>query len=224
MRFLGKRLAILVVLAGAALLVSPPSAHAAFTLTLHETGFADQVFTPNAGPGAIVIATTIGHFTFQADIATSNSPGSVSPAVLSLSQTSITTTGGGTLTITVNDTGFTAPGTGLATVTTQLSTTSLTAGGSVSILSRVNGTQVGPTLTLGTAAAGTMGSGNINIGTPPFTLTNVTTVTLTAGGMLQSTGNTTVAPVPEPATLFMAFAAVPIFGLGYWRQRRRKLA
>ena len=34
-------------------------------------------------------------------------------------------------------------------------------------------------------------------------------------------GTITTAAVPEPSTVVMAFTALPLLGLGYWRRRRQ---
>ncbi len=221
MRLFSKQFAVLAILAGAALVVSSSSAHATFTLTL-QSGGVTQTFG-DGGTGHIVVGTTIGAFTFQGDVGNSDSSGRSDPAILSLAETSITSASGGTLTITLTDNGFVAPA-GPVNVTTALTTLLLTSGGSVSEATLVNGTQVGSTLMLSSLATAT-GGGTATVGTP-FTLSNVTTITLGAGGMVLSTGASTVsgaAVVPEPATLAMVFSVLPLLGLGAWRNRRKSV-
>jgi len=222
-----KRFAILAVLAGAALAAGPSPAHAAFTLTLHETGFADQIVTDNnissgdvdSRGGVITFSGTFGTFNIQISVGTSNSASGVQPGQLTINNTSITTTSGGALTVTLADTGFTAPGTGNAFLDTQLSTTQLPTGSTVTSHSAVNGT-AGGNVTLNTVSGG-LREDIVLVGTNPFTLSNVTAFNMAGAGTLQFTGITTVTAVPEPGTMAMAFSALPLLGLGYWRHRRR---
>jgi len=221
-----KRFALLAVLAGAALMASPPSAHAAFTLTLHEAGFADQTITDNGAgdlsnttSGVITFAGAFGTFDIQISVGTSNSAAGVQPAQLTINNTSITSTGGsGTLSVTLTDTGFTAPGTGSALLDTQLSTTQLPLGTTVTSHSVLNGT-AGGNVQL-TTVGGSLREDVATIGTNPYTLSNITTFSLAGNGTLQFTGITTVTAVPEPGTMAMTFSAISLFGLGYWRRRK----
>ncbi len=228
MRSLGRRFASLALLAVAALLACPPSAHAKLTLTLSEAGFADAEFTDAGTPGYLVTpTTTFGTFSFESDIARSNALNGSAPARLTINSVSARETEGsgtGVLTITIKDDGFTAPGPGSAFLDTQLSTTSFSPDGSGATMQSFVNSTAGTLLSVSTTPAGTNSRDLVNVDTNPFSLTNVTVVTLGEGGSFQTTGTTTLAAVPEPATLAMAFAAVPILGLGYWRNRRRKLA
>jgi hypothetical protein len=104
-------------------------------------------------------------------------------------------------------------------MTTQLATTSLThAGDTVSEQSFLNGVG-GTLLTLGTAPSGAYAQDVLQDGSSPYTLTNVTTLNLSQGGMLQSTGTTTVA-TPAPAGALLALTGVPFLGLGLLRRRK----
>lgn len=53
-----------------------------------------------------------------------------------------------------------------------------------------------------------------------YTLKNVLTVT-TATGSLNVNGTTYVNAVPEPGTLALAVAGLPLIGFGFWSRRRR---
>jgi len=61
--------------------------------------------------------------------------------------------------------------------------------------------------------------------TGPFSKTIVFTTTLNPGGSLIGRGitiqNFALVAVPEPATMAMAFSALPLLGLGYYVRRRR---
>jgi hypothetical protein len=71
-------------------------------------------------------------------------------------------------------------------------------------------------------SGGTM-SGNVTVDSlpAPYSLTFVETFTLSAGGSLTVTDGNVQVVVPEPATLMMAFSAVPVLGLGAWLRRRQ---
>jgi hypothetical protein len=214
-------LALAVVLAAGAVLAGPSPARATFTLTLHETGFTDAVYGDN-GAGVIFISGgSFGDFAFQADIATSNSQSGVAPATLTINQLAFRNQAQGSksLTITIQDDGFTAPSPGQVIMTTQLATISLTnAGDTVSERSYLNGVG-GTLLSLGTAPSGDKVQDVVQETSSPYTLTNVTTLNLSKGGMIASVGSTTVA-TPAPAGALLALTGVPFLGLGLLRRRK----
>lgn len=237
MRYSVKNGAAVAVLATALLLGAATPSRATFEVILSETGYASQTYNFGTSYGNVtqisfggvmdmVVSTTIGDFSIQSDIATSNSGSGLSPATLTINQLSIRLTGGAgeaTLKITVQDDGFTAPQ-GPVWVGTQLSTTSLTnAGDSVSFQSFVNSTP-GTVLTLSTAPSGTSAAdgGPLYQTTNPFTVKNVTTVNLSTGGLLQSTGTTTVNPVPAPSGTVLVLSGLPLLGLCSLVGMRRK--
>ena len=165
-----------------------------------------------------------GDFLFTGTFATSNASSMSSPATLTLSQASIRNSDRGdrTLTITVQDTGFYVPA-GPVRVDTELFALDMSHGGSVSSYSLVDGVQAGDTVTR-TGAGYSISSGNTNTTNLPYTLTNVTTVTLGRGGYAISNGGTTVSPVasaPAPASVVMALAGAPVLGLFGWLRGRR---
>jgi len=217
-----KRVAFLAVLAAAALVASPPSARAAFTLTLQEganvvnvtDGGSNDISTgPN---GIIIFAGQVGDFQIQLNVGTSNAAGNVSPAQLTILNTTINSPTGGTLTVTLTDTGFNVPKSDVG-VQTQLSTTQVPTGVTVSSKSVINGTNYAP-VSLSTVG-GDKATAYLTINSAPFTLSNVTTFTLSGAGTVQFTGLTAV--TPEPSTIAMALTALPLFGLGRWVRRRR---
>ena len=219
-----------VILAGAVILGMPPPAPADFTLTLHEQGYSDLVIHDNgAGDlstanGVIIFGGTFGTFSITAEIGSSNSATATAPAVLTINQLAIQSNDAGTgkLTITLTDTGFSAPNPGPALMQSQLSTTAMTGTGSVSFQSFLDGTG-GTKLTLNTAPGGKNATDAVTIGGSPYTLSNVTTVTLSAGGTMQSTGITTVA-TPAPTGVELAVTGLPLLGVGLWLHRRRRRA
>jgi len=233
---------LLAALAGAALLGGAPPARADFTVTLHEANAnaKDLVITDNSAKdfdpavGSINFSGTFGDFKIQSDFATSTSQDPTSPAELTINQFSLenlSATGPAVLTITVSDTFSNGSPGGLVEVESQLSTTSLTkAGDTVAFQSFLNGVGNGQ-VSLGTAPSGTSGVKNglaLGLG-DSYTLSNVTTVSLSPGGKILSTGTTTVATgtttvVPAPAGAVLALSALPLLAVGHWLRRRKALA
>ncbi len=220
------------VAAGVAILGMPPPARAGFQVTLHEAGFTDMVITDNGANdfdtdvGVINFSGAFGDFRIQSDFATTTSGDPTAVPTLTINQVSVenkNTSSRKTLTITVQDDEFGNSGTGLgATLNSQLSTTSLTkAGDSVAFQSFLNGVG-GNQISLGTAPSGTEDVKNgLSLGSgSTFTLADVTTLNISAGGTIQSTGTTTV--TPAPAGLVLALSGLPFLGFGAWLRRRRK--
>jgi hypothetical protein len=236
MASLVRRFALLAALAGMILLADTPSAHATFTLTLSESGFASQTFT-----GVSTINTgfvSYGTYGIQADLATSNSTTGANPPTVTINNISIQGLSGSTgtpLTITVQDTGFSgAILANTANLVSQLSTTSLTgSGSSVSFHSFVDAF-TGGTLTLTTAPAGAGPLSNlVNVALgSTFTLGDTTTVALSAGGLLQSTGTTqltggthpTIVPELDPGSTASGLTLVSGSLLMLFGRRRRACA
>jgi len=230
-----KRWPALAALAVAALLGASAPARAEFTVTLHEAGFSDLVIKDNDATdfdksvGSINFSGSFHDFAIQSDFATSTSTDPTSPAELTITQTSVenkSAFGAKVLTITVQDTfANDAPG-GVAEVASQLSTTSLTkAGDKVTFQSYLNGVGNGE-ISLGTAPSGVGGTeGGLALGLgSTYTLANVTTLILSPGGKLLSTGTTTTTTTtvtPAPAGVVLALTALPLLGVGHWLRRRR---
>ena len=78
-----------------------------------------------------------------------------------------------------------------------------------------------PPLTAGFNLPSGMVSLNRTTSTSAFTVTQTLTFVLQAGASINYAGSSNVAAVPEPGTIAMAFTALPLLGLGYWRHRRR---
>jgi len=213
------------VLIGAATLGAPTQAHAAFTLTLHETGFSDVTITDNGvgdaslATGVISFSGSFGDFNVQVTTGSSNSTSGTQPAQLTINSLSITGASSSSLRLTLTDTGFTAPSSGLAGVRNQLSSTQIPQGTTVTYQSTVAGTAT-PQLSLN-GVGGVVGFASVNIGATPYTITSVTNLTLGAAGTVQMTGITQVA-VPAPAGVVLALTAVPFLGLGSWLRRRKQ--
>jgi len=225
-----KYLFLCAVLVGTALLGAPTQADAAFTLTITDGTNTVNITDNGSGDlssnsGRIVFDGTVGLFDIQTSIGTSNAPGTATLAQLTINNLSISSagfTGTQTLTITLQDTGFTSP-TGKAGLESQVSTTQLPANTTVtyqSFLDSFTGTQ----LSLNTVG-GTRINEDVTISSTPYTLKSVTSYTITGQGAnttltVQTTGLTAVA-VPGPAGLALALVGIPVAGFGYWRRRQK---
>jgi hypothetical protein len=223
------------ILGALASMASPGTSKAAFTVTLHEVGFTDVTITDNgvgdSDPNAGYIQTNqaFGDFFIVANFATSNSADNVSPAQLGIQNTDATTnrtfTGTKTLTITVEDTNFNAPGSGWDKVTTALQ--ALSNGGTVTYQTYVDG-DAGTLQSL--SAIGTKtGTDYTYVGSTPYSIKGVLTITMSAGvRSFRVQGDSTVEPgvnpVPAPGGLILAATAVPFFGLLRRRLRRTEAA
>jgi hypothetical protein len=186
--------------------------------------------------GRITNTSIVGGFGIAISIAASNSPGTSTAGLLQISSLLIENQGSGTgsLTITTSDTGYTAPGGGGSSMSLENDI-----GGTFSI-----GSAVGNTVTFRSFADPTNGQPAGSVSTPslvflksttsttesfsgsnsvnwirgggPYSLTNVATVTLAAGGQINLSGTTTVVPEPTSVVALGALSAAA-FGL---RRRR----
>jgi len=230
-------LPVVAFLVGVAILGAPAHAQAGFQMTLSDSDGNSVVINDNnsplgsgldldAGTGRIVFSGALGAFDIQLDVGTSNAPGTPTLAQLTINNTSISTggfVGDKTVTVTLQDTGFTSP-TGPTTMESQVSTTQLPANSNVTFQSFLNGNP-GTLLSLNTVG-GTRVGNDVNISTTPYTLKNVTTFTVHGQGVgtsltVQTTGLTAVA-VPAPPAVVLALTGLPFAGFGVWLRRRRK--
>lgn len=216
-------------LLSALLLGGPAAADAAFTLRLHQNGYTDAVVTDNvsgdgsSAVGVISFSGSFGDFQIQVTIGSSNSQAEKTPAQLSIISMSITSWDGvvvpsAPLVLTLQDDGFKVPAPGPVLMTSQLSTTQAPQGTNVSFQSFLDSSG-GTTLSLN-GVGGTSVVDPVNIGTTPYTLTNVTTITMTNGGTVNTTGITYVA-TPAPSSAMLALASLPALGCFSWLRRRK---
>jgi hypothetical protein len=233
-------LPLVVVLVGTVLLGAPAQSHAGFQMTLSDSDGNSRVINDNNIPagtgmdldpttGNIIFSGALGSFNIQISVGTSNSAANVQPAQLTINNTSISSTGYAssttkTVTITLEDTGFTAPSTGLqAGMESQLSTTQLPVGSAVSFQSFLNG--VGGTVLNANTVGGSRVNEAVIIPSSPYTLKNVTTYSIQGQGAgssltVQTTGITAVA-VPAPAGLVLLASGIPALGLVWLRRKMR---
>jgi hypothetical protein len=171
--------------------------------------------------GTINNTTNVGGFGVAITIGESNSPGNGTAGLLQISNLSIENQTGGTgsLTITASDTGYTAPGTAGVPMTLESDmggtfSKGAAIGNSVTFQSFADPLNSQPTaanptplLTFNKATSNTTESfsgstqGAFTHGAGAYSLSNVTTITLAAGGQVNLSGTTTASAVPEPATL-----------------------
>lgn len=227
-------MAVVAAFAGGGLLGLPSVARADFELTIAEAGGPSVTVHDNgtgdldSTVGSIVFAGSVGDFTIQISVGTSNASAGVLPAELTINNTSISAlgfTGTKTLTITLQDTGFTVPAQGeQANLVSQVSTTQLPTGSTVTYASALNGVY-GTQLQL-SSVGGTANSESVITPSNPYTLTSVTTYTVQGQGLgtpisVQTTGLTAIT-APAPSGLLLAGAGIPCIGFGAWLRRRTK--
>ncbi len=223
------------ILAGAAILGMPPPAQATFKLTVAEVGGPSYTIVDNgagdinSNVGQIMYFGSVGDFTIQMDIGSSNSAAGVQPAQLNINSSSITSSGFSgdrTLMITLEDDGFTAPEAGQqAGMVSQLSAIGLPTNVGVTFQSFINGS-AGTLLSLDSTVSATSHADTVIIPGSPYQLTNVTTLTVhgtgTGNWLNISTAGLTSVAVPTPPGAVLALAGLPFAGFGCWLRRRKK--
>jgi hypothetical protein len=222
------KLALLLAVAAALAIAGP--ARASYTVTLSESGFADQTFTISAGGGSGTTGPqTIGQYSITVTTNDSAPGQNVAQGGSLLTQNSlvVTATSAPTadLVITVQDTTFTNFG-GPSLVKNSLSTTEIDAG-TVSAFTYVNTTGnatpsvslTGPTLSDKAANSLVLGLG----AGATFTLGNQTTIHNLGSGAtdnitVTSVAQTTAVPVPPGLTMGL-LGAVTLMCLTWVRRR-----
>jgi hypothetical protein len=216
-----------------------------FTVTSSGTNAAQSlVVDPGAVNAALAGAGT--GYTFSSLSASSDFPGTSGSTGGYLSNTGNLTlapgTTGGTLQIVVTEGGFTAPASGLPN-TLMSAATAIYSGASPASTQSYTGNFVdsssvnvtsSPTITqTSTGAVSNVHFDTVNNTVPtyvtPYTLTNTTTISLTAGGNSNAndvfTGKTSIVAgnvIPEPASLVMMVTGMPLplVVMGLLRRRR----
>jgi hypothetical protein len=216
---------------GAGLLVAGMlPAKASFVLTLDDgAGHTASVTDDGAGdlasstPGAIVWFGALGAWNMNIDVGLSKPliGGALHPDLL-LTVESANSTGPGTLTITLSDTGFGPLGNGTA----SLQMGGLLSNGSVNASGQVNGitvVQTGPVSSNPWVSAVT---GNVTGSSLPFTLQETFVITHTSAGSTGGNADLTIdAPaVPEASTLISGAMLLLPFGAAGFRVLRKRQA
>jgi hypothetical protein len=215
--------------AGAALILNLNSG----AIVVSDNGAGDT----DPAVGSIVNNSVVGGFGVAISIATSNSPGTPVAGLLQISSLDVSNLGAGTgvLSIQVSDTGFTLPGSGSTPMLLETdmggTITRAAFGDTVTFKSSAdpaNGQPAGPVSTpplvfvksLPVVTESFSGSNSTLWvrAAGPYSLSNVATVSLSAGGQLNLSGTTTAtAGIPEPG-------ALPALGLlaGFLPRRWRR--
>jgi len=212
-----------------------PAAKAALVLNLNGTNILDNsAGDTDPTAGSITNRSNVSGFGVAITIAESNSPGTASAGLLQISNLSIENqaSGTGSLTITVSDTNYTAPGSNGSPMVLDSDiggtfSKGAAVGDSVTFRSFADPANGQPATTNGTAAltfskattstteafSGSNQSA-FTRGAGAYSLANVATITLAAGGQVNLSGTTTA--TPEPASLSL----LALGGLLAARRRR----
>jgi hypothetical protein len=257
MMLLLPRAATLLLGAAAVLVLGAGQSRADFVVKLETGSYSESISWDHAayddsGDKEISWVGSFHGFAINFVIATSNSPGSPDGAFLTIDSMTVDnpTSRAGTLVISVTDTDFALPGSNGSLMDMDSS-----AGGSISkkgaslagnsftfqSYADLGNQEFGKTITSGPQTFNATGNSTYSIGgapngdksvdfthgPEPYSLTDVSTITLNPGVKIQFSGNTDVSdplPAPEPATLALLLTGLPCLGLGGWLRRRGRPA
>ena len=179
------------------------------TVTITDGGVGDL----DSSSGSVAWMGSLGSWIFNFTAGISNSPALTGPAILNLVSFNATSRRGGTLTISLIETGLTQPsGPNMVATTSVTGSTS----GTAQFSSLFNNN---PTGSFGPFTGAFNGTTNTTVDTTGgFSLTQVATITHTGAG---ATGFSMVTNVPEPGTL--ALFGIGLVALG-WAARRKNRA
>ena len=223
-------------LAMVAMVAAPATSEAGFSITLSVGSDPANRITiddnssgdSNSTAGLITTSGSLAGFTYSGNFAFSNSgPSAGGSAILTITSLTINLTGNTakTLVITLQDTGFNSPVPGAAYVTSQLTAQSLNGATNSSAqfqsyVGGVAGTQLSVE-NLGMTPGAKKFTDGMIVPSSPYTLSNVLTLNLDAGSVIQATGSTEVTSTPAPTGLVMLAGALPFAGLLRLRRFRK---
>lgn len=209
-----------------AVLGTPQASHADFTVTVIEDGATLDTlhFT---SPGTFNISKVYADFTLNGTLVESNAPGTNVEGDMSFSTVDVTDTSGSKhdINILLSDT-FSNPGSAGETMTlgNNLTVVKQLAGSNpVALFSSLDGSS---TSTVNFNGSNTpfaqSSSAQVFRANDTYTLAQNLDIKLAASGDIELQTDTSAA-VPAPASMVMAFSALPFLGMGTWL-RRRKMA
>jgi hypothetical protein len=218
------------------------SAQAAMTIELQiSQGGPAQTFLATSNNLVSVFGVVVGDYRITGTIADSNNPGTPADAFMDLTNftvTRVTSNSAAPLIVLASDIGFTMPvpfgasNLGALSASYTSNFTQSSAGDKTSYDSWLNadntifstaGTSPGAQTYTSTGVNTTSGALQTGVVDAPyaipFGITTKGSIDMAVGSQLQTTSTVTLMAVPEPATVGLAFSAIAIMGLGYWRRR-----
>jgi hypothetical protein len=221
------------VFAAIAALATPSPANAGFSILLHETGYADQMFTPALVSGQYTLPTTVfGDYSIQVG-GRDSAPGInvfQGGALVTQNTLTVNNISGGTplssLVITVQDNTFSNNLGNPGNLINTLSTTEIDVG-LVTASSFVNTPSNNTPVVL--ASHTLFGGGTSNAIVPmgsgsTFTLGSVATISgLVGAGATDNFTVTSLVVSPEPTSMLAVITGLPVLGFAVWYRRRSTL-
>jgi hypothetical protein len=240
---------LIALLAGVVFATSPPRAHADFELQIYEGSTLVQTVTSTpSSPNSLSFNLSDSNFRYSGVLAFTNNPGTFLNSNMQISTLTVTNLGVSqqTISFVLSANNFTMPVNPLDTMSSTISSSSTLSLGNTDSLTfqsyvDANNNLFGETSTTGLqsldVASGTLTSGAtntvqgvVNKGGGSYSLTDVTTLTLSAGAQIGATGATTLSSssatvaAPSPGGLTLACLGIPLLVLGSrWRRRQPQL-
>jgi hypothetical protein len=231
------KLAFVAALAGAAVLLSGSASRADFELKLSDSEGHSLTLIDTGGTGVIQFNGVLGAFNILLNTTAVSYPASGSPDNPNMDVNFVavksTGTAADTLTILASDTGFTPVPSGGWNV--SFGGTVINPSSNVTYQAFANSSDnvgapfdtsgnASDLLTVSTGSTGGFSSISTNpLVSAPYSLTQQVIINAGAGFDVES-GDATITAAPEPATVAMLFAGIPVLGFGWLGRRMLKLA